>query len=180
VPERFFNDLPAALADAPPLLGEEARYAQVLAVVEAASSDPKLKEAMAKATEVDARINTPLFEFRNFGYVLPALASGYSSTDLGFRVTVIGEAEIKDTTDSAGIETPLFPVAAAPTVPAPAPTRPPITAPLPPPASPPISAPPPAPPPTIAAVRLPLPLTVCSYSWVVTSYEPTRLSCIPS
>jgi hypothetical protein len=29
VPERFFDVLPAALADAPPLPGEEARYAQL-------------------------------------------------------------------------------------------------------------------------------------------------------
>jgi hypothetical protein len=32
VPETFFDELPATLADAPPLPGEEARYAQVLAV----------------------------------------------------------------------------------------------------------------------------------------------------
>ena len=34
-PEKFFDELPAVLADAPPLPGEEARYAQVLAVLEA-------------------------------------------------------------------------------------------------------------------------------------------------
>jgi hypothetical protein len=45
-PEKFFDELPAVLAEAPPLPGEEARYAQVLAVVEAAKSDPKLKAAM--------------------------------------------------------------------------------------------------------------------------------------
>ena len=108
-----------------------------------------------------------------------APAHDYSSVDFGFRVTVIGEDEIKVTTDSAGIATPLLPVSAAPAVPAPAPTNPPISAPLPPPASPPIKAPPPAPPPTIAPVRLPLPLTVCSNSCVVTAYPPIRLSCIP-
>ena len=46
-PEKFFDELPAVLADAPPLPGEEARYAQVLAVVEVAKRDPKLKAAMS-------------------------------------------------------------------------------------------------------------------------------------
>jgi hypothetical protein len=71
-PETFFDQLPAVLADAPPLPGEEARYAQVLAVVEAAKKDPKLKEAMTKAAiDADAQIVKPLFEFRNFGVELP-------------------------------------------------------------------------------------------------------------
>ncbi|PYT93913.1 MAG: hypothetical protein DMG36_07410 [Acidobacteria bacterium] len=51
-----------------------------------------------------------------------------------------------------------LPVNPAPPVPAAAPIRAPMAAPLPPPAMPPIAAPPAAPPPTIAAVRLPLPL----------------------
>ena len=38
--------LPTVLADAPPLPGEEARYAQVLAVIDAAKNDPKIKAAM--------------------------------------------------------------------------------------------------------------------------------------
>jgi hypothetical protein len=66
VPETFFDELPAILAEAPPLPGEEARYAQVLAVLEAAESDPKLKEAMIKAAaEVETQLIKPLFEFRN-------------------------------------------------------------------------------------------------------------------
>ncbi len=39
------------LADAPPLPGEEARYAQVLAVLEAVKSDPKLKPPMTEAAQ---------------------------------------------------------------------------------------------------------------------------------
>ena len=42
------RQLPAVLADAPPLPGEEARYAQVLAVLEAAKDDPTLKQAMTE------------------------------------------------------------------------------------------------------------------------------------
>ncbi|HEY6353124.1 MAG TPA: DUF1254 domain-containing protein [Burkholderiaceae bacterium] len=53
-PQNFVDTLPAMLADAPPLPGEEARYAQVLAVLEAASKDPQLKAAMTEgAVEAD-------------------------------------------------------------------------------------------------------------------------------
>jgi len=45
-PEKFFDQLLVVLADAPPLPGEEARYAQVLAVVEAAKRDSNLKAAI--------------------------------------------------------------------------------------------------------------------------------------
>jgi hypothetical protein len=71
-PEKFFDELPAVLADAPPLPGEEARYAQVFAVVEAAKRDQKLKAAMAQAAiEADTQLVKPLFEFRNYGLQLP-------------------------------------------------------------------------------------------------------------
>ena len=39
------------LADAPPLPGEEARYAQILAVLAAAKGDPKIKQAMIEAAK---------------------------------------------------------------------------------------------------------------------------------
>src|SRR5215471_15368071 len=71
-PEKFVDQLPAVLADAPPLPGEEARYAQVLAVVEAAKKDPKLKAAMTKAAaECDEQLVKPLFQLRNYGQQLP-------------------------------------------------------------------------------------------------------------
>lgn len=71
-PEKFFDELPTILADAPPLPGEEARYAQVLAVVEAAKADPKLKAALIDgAKEADEKLVTPLFQFRNYGQQLP-------------------------------------------------------------------------------------------------------------
>jgi hypothetical protein len=72
VPERFFGELPAILADAPPLPGEEARYAQVMAVLAAAKDNPSLMAAMiAAATEADEKLVTPLFQFRNYGQQLP-------------------------------------------------------------------------------------------------------------
>jgi hypothetical protein len=71
-PESFFETLPVVLADAPPLPGEEARYAQVLAVLEAAKSDPKLMAAITEAAaEADEKLVKPVFEFRNYGRQLP-------------------------------------------------------------------------------------------------------------
>jgi hypothetical protein len=72
VPERFFDELATVLADAPPLPGEEARYAQVLAVLAAAENDKSLKAAMIQAaTEAEQQLVTPLLQFRNYGQQLP-------------------------------------------------------------------------------------------------------------
>ncbi len=72
VPEKFVDELPAVLTDAPPLPGEEARYAQVLAVLAAAQDSPELKDAMTKAAiAADTELVTPLFQFRNYGRQLP-------------------------------------------------------------------------------------------------------------
>jgi hypothetical protein len=71
-PEKFFDELPAVLADAPPLPGEETRYAQVLAVIAASQNDPKLKQTLIDAAnEADETLVTPLFQFRNYGHQLP-------------------------------------------------------------------------------------------------------------
>jgi hypothetical protein len=67
VPEKFFDELPAVLDDAPPLPGEEARYAQIRPVLEAMNSNPDLKAAMITAAgEVEEQLVTPLFQFRNY------------------------------------------------------------------------------------------------------------------
>lgn len=67
-PETFFDVLPAVLADGAPLPGEEARYAQLLAVLDALERDPSLKAAMvAAAITVEQEVVEPLFEFRNYG-----------------------------------------------------------------------------------------------------------------
>lgn len=67
-PETFFDVLPAVLADGAPLPGEEARYAQVLAVLDALDRNPSLKAPMiAAAAEVEQQVVRPLFEFRNYG-----------------------------------------------------------------------------------------------------------------
>jgi hypothetical protein len=72
IPEKFVEQLPEVLADAPPMPGEEARYAQVLAVLAAAKKDPALTQAMTDAAaEADKELVAPLFEFRNYGEQLP-------------------------------------------------------------------------------------------------------------
>jgi hypothetical protein len=72
LPEKFVDELGAVLADAPPLPGEEARYAQVLAVLAAAKDNQKLKAAMTDgAKEADEKQVKPLFQFRNYGQQLP-------------------------------------------------------------------------------------------------------------
>src|SRR6476619_8259046 len=71
-PDKFFDELPAVLADAPPLPGEEARYAQLRAVLDEMKTNPALKPAMIKAAqEVEDQIVTPLLQFRNYGQQLP-------------------------------------------------------------------------------------------------------------
>jgi hypothetical protein len=71
-PEKFIDQLPAVLSDAPPLPGEEARYAQVFAVIEAAKRDPALNQAVTDgAKEAEEQLVTPLFQFRNYGQPLP-------------------------------------------------------------------------------------------------------------
>jgi hypothetical protein len=71
VPEKFVDELPLVLKDARPLPGEEARYAEVLAVVAAAQKDPKLKAAMIdEAKKADQELVEPLLQFRNYGLPL--------------------------------------------------------------------------------------------------------------
>jgi hypothetical protein len=72
LPDKFVEELPAVLANAPPLPGEEARYAQVLAVLAAAKDDAKLKQAMTEAArDAEEKLVKPLFQFRNYGQQLP-------------------------------------------------------------------------------------------------------------
>jgi hypothetical protein len=77
-PDKFFDELPAVLKDAPPLPGEEARYAQILAVIAAAQKTRTLKTAMIdEATRAEKELVDPLLQFRNWGV---QLANNWSST----------------------------------------------------------------------------------------------------
>ncbi len=68
IPEKFFDELPTILQQVPPMPGEEAIYANLQSVLDAAEKDPRLKQVLiqtAVATEKD--IISPLFEFHNNG-----------------------------------------------------------------------------------------------------------------
>nr|WP_222859009.1 DUF1254 domain-containing protein [Paraburkholderia phenoliruptrix] len=68
LPEKFFDELPLVLKDSPPLPGEEARYAQINAVLAAAKDDPALKRAMIdEAVKTEHELIDPLLQFRNWG-----------------------------------------------------------------------------------------------------------------
>ena len=74
-PEKFLDQLPAVFNDAPPLPGEESRYASALAV---AQNNPELKRALIdEATKCEEELVTPLLQFRNWGV---QLGNGWSST----------------------------------------------------------------------------------------------------
>ena len=70
-PETFFDELGAILKEVPPLPGEEALYANLQSVLDAAAKDPKLHAALvASAVEADRDLITPLFQFHNSGLPL--------------------------------------------------------------------------------------------------------------
>lgn len=72
-PTKFWDELPLVLKDAPPLPGEEARYAEALSLVAAAQKDPKLKAALVdEAIKAEKELIGPLLDFRNFGLPLAA------------------------------------------------------------------------------------------------------------
>jgi hypothetical protein len=80
-PETFFDQVPQVLKDTPPLPGEEARYAQVLAAIAAAEKDPTLKQAMSdEAEKADTDLIGPLLQFRNWGQQLPHHWSSISNS----------------------------------------------------------------------------------------------------
>jgi hypothetical protein len=71
-PEKFIEQLQLALADAPPRPAEQAQYAQALAVMKAAESDPALRKAVIdEATKAEQDLIAPLLQFRNWGIQLP-------------------------------------------------------------------------------------------------------------
>ncbi|MFL5157750.1 MAG: DUF1214 domain-containing protein [Microvirga sp.] len=80
-PETFFDQVPQVLKDTPPLPGEQARYAQVLAAIAAAEKDPTLKQAMSdEAEKADTDLIGPLLQFRNWGQQLPHHWSSISNS----------------------------------------------------------------------------------------------------
>jgi hypothetical protein len=99
VPERFFDILPQALADAAPMPGEESRYAEISAVLAAAEKDARIKAALTKAAiEADVGLVAPLLEFRNFGVQLPRYwSTQINGADFGtdyFTRTAVAKSNI--------------------------------------------------------------------------------------
>jgi hypothetical protein len=71
-PETFFDQITRVLEDAHPLPGEEAHYAQVIALAKTASRYPALKASIIdEAVRTEQELISPLLEFRNFGLSLP-------------------------------------------------------------------------------------------------------------
>ncbi|MGC1178569.1 MAG: DUF1214 domain-containing protein [Methyloceanibacter sp.] len=71
-PTSFFEVLPSALAAARPLSGEEALYALVRSILDAANTDRAFRKVLKDAAaEADATLVAPLLQFRNFGVPLP-------------------------------------------------------------------------------------------------------------
>ena len=79
-PETFFDQLPEVMNDAPPHPGEEALYAQILAVISAANNNLEIKKAMIdEAQKTDEEVIAPLLQFRNWGIQLPNYWSAVSN-----------------------------------------------------------------------------------------------------
>ncbi|MFK3665818.1 DUF1254 domain-containing protein [Ochrobactrum teleogrylli] len=67
-PDKFFDELPLVLKDAPAMPGEEARYAQIFALLAAAKTDPNLQKAIIdEAAKAEEQLIDPLLQFRNWG-----------------------------------------------------------------------------------------------------------------
>jgi hypothetical protein len=100
VPPAAFRDLlPGALADAKPLPGESARYAQVLAVVDAAAREPHVRDVFDQAVvAAEKELVDPLFEFRNYGRQLPhhwsTIANGAGFGTDYFTRTAVAKSNI--------------------------------------------------------------------------------------
>jgi hypothetical protein len=97
--EKFVDLLATALADAPPLAGEEARYQQVLAVLEDAKKHPGVKDAMLRAAAAASdQLITPLFQFRNYGIQLAnhwsTIANGAAFGTDYFTRTAVAKSNI--------------------------------------------------------------------------------------
>ena len=71
-PARFFAELPAVLAEVPARAGEEAWYAWLDSVLQAAAADPRVAGWLAAAAaDANAGLVADLFQFRNIGLPLP-------------------------------------------------------------------------------------------------------------
>ncbi|MBV8106919.1 MAG: DUF1254 domain-containing protein [Hyphomicrobiales bacterium] len=67
-PDTYFDQLPAVMKQVPPLPGEEALYAWIGSVVDAAAKDPEFKATLKEtAVSAESEMITPLFAWRYNG-----------------------------------------------------------------------------------------------------------------
>jgi len=67
-PDTFFDELPAVMKQVPPLPGEEALYAWIGSVVEAAAKDPEIKKILIEtAVAAERDMITPFLQWRYNG-----------------------------------------------------------------------------------------------------------------
>jgi hypothetical protein len=79
VPEKLFDERAMVLNAIPPLPGEEALYALIGSVLEAAQADPEMKQALTSvAAAAEQELISPLLQWRNGP---PAGNSWYSPTN---------------------------------------------------------------------------------------------------
>ncbi|MGU3643410.1 DUF1254 domain-containing protein [Microbacterium sp. C23T] len=97
-PTTFFAELPTVLDEIPARAGEEAFYAWIREVLDAATTDPEVAAALKQAAlDADATVKD-LFEFRNYG--IP-LAANWTTQRVGARFgtdylmrTAVGKSNI--------------------------------------------------------------------------------------
>ena len=66
--ETFFDELPAVMKGVPPLPGEEALYAWIGSVLDAAAKDPKIKKTLTEtAIAAERELIDPFLQWRNNG-----------------------------------------------------------------------------------------------------------------
>jgi hypothetical protein len=71
-PKTFFDDLGEILKEVPPLPGEEALYANIQSILDAAQNDAKVRKVLLDAAkDSEKKVVTPLFQFHNYGIPLP-------------------------------------------------------------------------------------------------------------
>ena len=82
-PEKFFDELPDVLREVPPLPGEEAMYAQMQAVLDAAAKNPAIKDQLKQlAVDAEQTLIKPLFQFSNNGV---PIGNGWTTAPNGAR-----------------------------------------------------------------------------------------------
>jgi hypothetical protein len=76
-PDTFFDELPAVMKQVPPLPGEEALYAWIGSVLDAAANDPEIKKTLKETgARVESDLITPFLQWRLNGR---AAGNGWNS-----------------------------------------------------------------------------------------------------